>query len=145
MMMEKKMMTEQDVLAYGKKMNTVGLQSEHEAQEATRKLVALLEQFGYTYHRSFNSTIVHDNRYKKPEPRPDTSWFYRKVTSEHGYMEVQVGWCKPKRTVEGIFRVTDNTDPDLHPDGRPWKIGDTRTVEGGRIAVLTRYGWNTGD
>lgn len=144
-MMGKKTMTEQDVLAYGKKMHLMKFHSEREAQVATRKLVALLEPFGYTYYRSFNSTIVHDPRFKKPEPEPDTSWFYRKVTSEHGYMEVQVGWCKPRNTAEGIFRVLDNTDPDLHPDGRPWRIGDSRTVEGGRIAFLRRYGWNTGD
>src|SRR5690606_4891789 len=127
-----KTFTEAELLAYFEKNEDRKYKDEKEASKAMDKMVTLLERFGYVYNRSFlNFNPSQISTYK-----PATTWYYRKMTSEFGYIEIQIGWTNPKNP-KGVFRVYNNTNVEINPDTKkPYEVGDTKMMNGGRIGVL---------
>ena len=127
---KKRLMTEEELFEYCNKHLHY---SKKVKPEQVQKIIKLFERFGYEYSGGFS-------RYSRDRGKKvDTSWYYKKHITEHDFIEIQIGTTK---FGDAVFNYTK---PDLNPEGKPWKIGDVKTVEGGRMAVKTRYGWNTGD
>lgn len=135
-------MTQEEFIKYAKGLSEKRFTSEMAAEEAWDKTNRILKRYGFEIHRFF------DSKWKS------TSCFLRKKVGEYGFIEIQTGYRyeygRKSNTKTGIcfgiFRVTDNSKPDLNPrTGRPWAIGDIKHVAPGYSLILTERGWSSGD